>query len=246
MIHLLLALIAALAMVQEPVFENQQHCPVDGVALEGESKFSLVYEGQRLSFSDAASLAIGKQEPEVMLARLAWKGQHPESIHTACPITGEVLEDREIVVWIGNKSVAVCCQKCARKVAGNPSAALDQLEGRGKQSLCPQCDQRIQGNFRVELAGYRVRAHSQECVELLRKKKPEDVFAKLAAQKVVLEPISTKCWVHPKLKRDRKQFVTLGAQRKFFCTAECRKSFLEARKVPKKKPAESGTGSTSP
>lgn len=217
----------------------QTLCPVSGEALDAEERSHYVdFEGQRIVVCCKKCVPKAAAEPEQMIEVLARAGQAPASINTLCPVTSEELEDRKIMVWVGNKSFAVCCQKCARKAAGTPAVYFDKLEGRGKQTLCPISGEKVAPRVAVDLEGYRVRACSEACLEKIQAD-PAAAFAKLAAQKVVLEPLARTCALNPKEKRDKKVFVTLGAKRSYFCCTKCRGKYLAKRAAPK--PAERAT-----
>lgn len=223
-----------------PEWMMQTICPVSQEALDGERGHFVDYEGQRIYVCCKKCVKKAQANPELMLANLAKQGMAAESIHANCPVSGEKLEDREHVVWVGNKSLAVCCKKCARKLAGNPAAYLDKLEGRGKQKLCPISGEKIDPAVKVEVDGYRVGACCKRCAAKIEAD-PAAAFAKLAAQKVVLEPIAKTCTLNPKEKRDLTQFVTIGAKRSYFCCTKCKGKYLAKLQAPKK-PAKATLG----
>ena len=172
-----------------------------------------------------------------MLATLAKGGMAAQSINTLCPVSGEKLDDRENLVWVGNKSFAVCCKKCARKASSTPAVYLDKLEGRSKQTLCPISGEKIDPEVSVEIDGYRVAACCEKCAAKI-KADPQATLAKLAAKKVVLEPIAKTCTLNPKEKRDVQQFVTVGAKRSYFCCAKCKGKYLAKLQAAKQEQAK--------
>lgn len=224
----------------EPVtWQAQTICPVSEELLEGAKEHFVDFEGQRIYVCCKKCVKPAAEAPELMIAALARAGQAPESINTHCPVAGEELEGREHVVWVGNKSFAVCCKKCARKAAGTPAIYLDQLEGRGKQTLCPISGEKIDRRQFVDLEGFRVHGCSKECLEKIQAD-PAAAFAKLASQKVILEPRASTCHLNPKEKRDKKVFVTVGAKRHYFCCVKCQGKWLAKQVAPKA--AQEATG----
>jgi YHS domain-containing protein len=208
-----------------PSWQAQTICPVSKEALdEGRSHF-VDFEGQRIFVCCKKCVKKAAAAPEQMLATLAKGGMAAQSSNALCPVSGEKLDDRENLVWVGNKSFAVCCKKCARKASNTPAAYLDKLEGRGKQTLCPISGEKIDPEVSVEVDGYRIGACCEKCAAKI-KANPQAAFAKLAAKKVVLEPIAKTCALNPKEKRDVQQFITVGAKRSYFCCAKCKGKYL--------------------
>lgn len=208
-----------------PSWKAQTICPVSNETLDEDRSHFVDFEGQRIFVCCKKCVKKAADAPEQMLATLAKSGMSAQSINTICPVSGEKLDDRENLVWVGNKSFAVCCQKCARKASSTPTAYLDKLEGRSKQTLCPISGEKIDPKVSVEVDGYRIHACCDKCVEKI-KADPQAAFAKLAAKKVVLEPIAKTCTLNPKEKRDVQEFVTVGAKRSYFCCAKCKGKYL--------------------
>lgn len=213
-------------------WQAQTICPVSQEPLKDKKEHFVDFEGQRIYVCYKECIKPAAEAPELMIAALARVGQAPESIHTHCPVADEELEGREHVVWVGNKSFAVCCKKCARKAAGTPALFLDKLEGRGKQMLCPISGGKIDRRQFVDLEGFRVHGCSKECLQKIQAD-PAAAFAKLASQKVILEPRASTCHLNPKEKRDKKVFVTVGAKRHYFCCVTCQGKWLAKQVTPK-------------
>lgn len=219
---------AATAPAQQetaPSWTAQTICPVSNEALDEDRSHFVDFEGQRIFVCCKKCVKKAAAAPEQMLASLAKSGMAAQSINTLCPVSGEKLEDRDNLVWVGNKSFAVCCKKCARKATSTPAAYLDKLEGRSKQTLCPISGEKIDPKVSVEVDGYRIGACCEKCVVKI-KADPQAAFAKLAANKVVLEPIAKTCTLNPKEKRDVQQCVTVGAKRSYFCCTKCKGKYL--------------------
>jgi len=233
-------------------FAAQSHCPIDAQPLAADLQASEVdadgvaqalhfdYEGQRVRVCSLRCRALASAEAEFTLARMERDGVAPLSVNQICPITGEQLEDREHIVWSGNKSFAVCCQKCARKASANPAAALDTLAGRStKQTVCLISGKKLRGRNQLLVDGYRVRVCSEECIKHLQAL--QDRFWPMLAQaKVVLEPLKRQCAVDPSKKGKLTLFVTLPGRRVYFHSAKARWAYLEPHLVTKE--AEEGAG----
>ena len=226
---------APVAPVQEadPSWEAQTICPVSAEPLDGEKSHFVDFEGQRIYVCCKKCVKKAAADPEQMLFVLAQAGQATESTNTICPVSGEKLDGRDHVVWVGNKSFAVCCKKCHRKASGTPAVYLDKLEGRTKQTLCPISGEKVDPKVATEVNGFQVKACCEKCVAKIEAD-PNAALAKLASQKVVLEPIAKTCTLNPKEKRDAQVFVTVGAQRHYFCCNKCRGKWLAKRAAPKK------------
>lgn len=209
----------------------QTICPVSQEELDDDKKHFVDYEGQRMYVCCKKCVKKAAASPEIMLARLAAAGQAPASIHKLCPVSGEELEDREHLIWVGNKSFAVCCKKCFRKASGTPAVYLDKLEGRTKQELCPISGKKIDRRKFVEVNGFRIHGCSDASLAKIEAD-PAAAFAKLASQRVVLEPLAKTCHLNPKEKRDVKVFVTMGAKRHYFCCAKCKGKWLAKQAAP--------------
>jgi YHS domain-containing protein len=220
-----------------PSWQAQTLCPVSNEALDEDRTHFVDYEGQRIFVCCKKCVKKAADAPEQMLATLAKNGMAAQSVNTVCPVSGEKLDDRENLVWVGNKSFAVCCKKCARKAASTPAVYLDKLEGRSKQTLCPISGEKIDPKVRVEVDGYRVAACCEKCVVKIQAD-PQAAFAKLAAKKVVLEPIAKTCTLNPKEKRDVQQFITVGAKRSYFCCAKCKGKYLAKLQAAKQEQAK--------
>jgi hypothetical protein len=220
-----------------PSWKPQTVCPVSNEALDADRSHFVDFEGQRIFVCCKKCVKKAADAPEQMLATLAKQGMAPQSINTTCPVSGELLDDRETLVWVGNKSFAVCCKKCARKAASTPAVYLDKLEGRSKQTLCPISGEKVDPKVSVEVDGYRIGACCEKCVAKIQAE-PQAALAKLAAKKVVLEPIAKTCTMNPKEKRDMQQFVTVGATRSYFCCAKCKGKYLAKLQAAKQEQAK--------
>ncbi|MCH2100947.1 MAG: hypothetical protein MK209_03390 [Planctomycetes bacterium] len=222
-------------------WQTQSACPISEKGLDGSKKHFVDFEGQRIYVCSKQCINRAAKIPELMIASLARSGEAPESINTICPVAGETLQNRHHMVWVvGNKSFAVCCKKCARKATSTPATYLDRLEGRVKQTLCPISGDQIHRHHFVDLEGFRVHGCSEACLIQIQSN-PPTAFAKLAQQKVVLEPRAKTCHLNPREKRNTKVFVTRGAKRHYFCCTKCQGKWL-AKQVTSKVIEESAGG----
>lgn len=220
-----------------PSWNAQTICPVSNEALDDDRSHFVDFEGQRIFVCCKKCVKKAAAAPEQMLATLAKSGMTAQSTNTICPVSGEKLDDRENMVWVGNKSFAVCCKKCARKASGTPAVYLDKLEGRSKQTHCPVSGEKVDPKVSAEVDGYRIGACCERCVTKIQAN-PEKALAKLAANKVVLEPIAKTCTLNPKEKRDVQQFVTVGTKRSYFCCAKCKGKYLAKLQAAKQEQAK--------
>jgi YHS domain-containing protein len=203
----------------------QTTCPVSGEKLEDKELF-VDYEGQRVYLCCKKCVKKFNAFPDKFIATLAKNGESVQNIQTTCPVSGEELEDDAISMKFGDKSIKVCCKKCAKKVKANPVAYFDKLEGRKAQEKCAVMGGTIKPENFFVINGTRIDQCCPGCEKKWRAD-PDKYFAKLAAQKVVLEPASNRCPVMPGMAvKDRQYPVTLGARRFYFCSEGTRQKFL--------------------
>jgi YHS domain-containing protein len=203
----------------------QTTCPISGEKLEDKELF-IDYEGQRVYLCCKKCVKKFNAFPDKWIATLAKNGESVQNIQTTCPVSGEELEDDAISMKFGDKSIKVCCKKCAKKVKANPVAYFDKLEGRKAQERCPVQGGKIKPEISFVVNGSLVGQCCPGC-EKKWQADPEKYFAKLAAEKVVLEPASNRCPVMPGMAVKDRQFpATLGAQRFYFCSEGTRQKFL--------------------
>ncbi|MBC8407075.1 MAG: hypothetical protein H8E15_17805 [Planctomycetes bacterium] len=213
-----------------PVLTAQAHCPVDGTELKNRDNF-VDYEAQRVFLcADKKCIDKFKAFPDKWLGSLMQMGEAPMNTQTVCPITGNPVNKDSLTVWVGNKSVRVCCNGCVAQVTANPSAFLDKLEGRKPQEKCAVMGGAIIPQNAFGVQGTVVNQCCPGCEGQWRKD-PNKFFTKLASAKVVLQPVLDRCAVHPDKAAVRTQFVTLGSRRFYFSDAKSRGEFLKNPKV---------------
>lgn len=205
--------------------QAQTTCPISGEKLEDKDLF-VDYEGQRVYLCCKKCVTKFNAFPDKWIATLAMAGESVENTQTTCPVSGEELDEDAISLAFGNKTIQVCCKKCASKVNADPATYFDKLEGRSAQQKCAVMGGKIIPKNSFVVNG----THVDQCCPGCEKKwraEPAKYFTKLAKKKIVLQPASDRCPVMPKMAvKDRRYFVTMGARRFYFCSEGTRAKFL--------------------
>jgi YHS domain-containing protein len=68
-----------------------------------------------------------KDDPDKYFEKAAAEGILFENIQTTCPVSGEVLEDKSVVVDYEGRRIAFCCEKCAAAFDKDPQKYLKKL-----------------------------------------------------------------------------------------------------------------------
>jgi YHS domain-containing protein len=215
----------AKAAVQEAL-PAQTTCPISGDVLEDKETF-VDYEGQRVYVCCKKCVKKFTAFPDKYISAMAKSGQAVENTQTTCVVSGEELDQDAVTLAFGNKTIKVCCKKCAKKVNAEPVKYFDKLEGRKAQERCAVMGGKIIPKNSFVVNG----THVDQCCPGCEKKwraEPAKYFSKLSEQKIVLQPASNRCPVMPKMAvKDRRYFVTMGARRFYFCSEGTRAKFLE-------------------
>lgn len=235
------SLLAILALALPAIAQDQEHakkptasvkamapqstCPISGDPLDDKETF-VDYEGQRVYLCCKKCVKKFSAFPDKWIASMATAGQMPENVQSKCPVSGEELDEDAISLTFSNKSIKVCCKKCAKKVKADPAGYFDKLEGRTAQERCAVMGGKIIPKNSFVVNG----THVDQCCPGCQKKwraDPAKYFSKLADKKVVLQPASNRCPVMPKMAvNDREYFVTMGSRRFYFCSEGTRTKFL--------------------
>ncbi len=222
------------AEAQAPkVLHEQTTCPIRGEALKDRKTF-VDYEGQRIYFCCPMCIKKFREFPDAALWKMYQDGVRPESIQTACPVTGEELENRDNYVDVLNKRIYVCCPKCVKKVAADPAKYLDQLEGRKPQTACPVSGEPVDGKTTAVVQGQKVGFCCPGCDKKMEAE-PEKFFAAIAARHEVTEPATALCPVMGDPVESKEFSVTWQGRRYYFCCEKCIGKFVKdpARYVAK-------------
>jgi len=115
------------AKKETPVeLKNQTVCPVMGGAID-----STVYtdiQGQRVYHCCAMCSAKLKKDPDTYFKKAASEGILFENIQTACPVSGEKLEDKSVFTDYEGRRIAFCCKKCHGTFNEDPNKFLTILD----------------------------------------------------------------------------------------------------------------------
>jgi len=119
---------AAAAFAADPAGgKPQTACPVSGRVVDKAQH--LDWQGQRVYFCCGACPGKFKADPEAHFSKLAAQGVVLENIQTACPVSGEPLEERESFVDFKGRRVFFCCDKCIKEFEKDPQKYLAKLPG---------------------------------------------------------------------------------------------------------------------
>ncbi|MGB5139177.1 MAG: hypothetical protein WBP29_11655 [Candidatus Zixiibacteriota bacterium] len=106
--------------------KSQTLCPVMGGKID-----STVYtdiQGQRVYHCCPMCKAKLKADPDKYFKKTAAEGILFENIQTACPVSGEALEDNAIFSDFEGRRVYFCCNKCQASFAKDPQKYLKKLD----------------------------------------------------------------------------------------------------------------------
>lgn len=211
--------------------QPQSVCPISGEVLTGdEQEATVVYEGQRVRLCCKKCVEKFNAFPDGALYALYRAGQKPENVQTTCPVSGEQLDADAVSVWVMNKELKVCCKKCAAKVAKDPAAWFDKLEGRHAQTKCPVKGGDIDPKVFSVVQGQKVFYCCPGCDKKMQAD-PDAFFAAAAKDGTVFQPATDICPVMEDPIEDRNWWVTYQGRRIFFCCRKCIGRFV---KDPKK------------
>ncbi|MHC4380784.1 MAG: hypothetical protein ACYSU1_06820 [Planctomycetota bacterium] len=202
----------------------QTTCPISGEELEDKDTY-VDYEGHRIYVCCKKCKKKTTADPERVAFAMYADGIALENIQTTCAVSGEELEDRDTFVKLYNKTIFTCCKKCKKKVAANPAEYLDLMDGRSAQKKCAVRGGDIdpEANFLIE--GMTIGQCCPGC-EKKWEADPAAYFAKLEADKVVLEPMNMTCPVMPGMDGNKRFPVTLGAKRYYLCSEKAALMFV--------------------
>ncbi len=210
---------------QATVFAEQSICAVDGKALASHNHF-VDYEGMRVYLCEKPKC---RQHfttfPDKWLFAMERKKQAPKNVQTQCAVSGAKLGDGAVTTWMGNKSIQVGGEECLKLFQKHPSFFIDRMEGRGVQKTCAVMGGTIKPQNAFAVQGTRVDQCCAPCEKKWRKD-PAKFFTQLAKEKVVLQPVTASCAVHPDKPAKAMHFVTFGSRRFYFSDAKARNRFL--------------------
>ncbi len=210
-----------------PDLKPQSSCPISGEKLSGgPDETTVVYEGQEVRLCCAKCEKKFAEFPDGYLYAMFQAGEKPKNVQTACPVSGEQLDDDAVSLWYGNKEIRVCCKKCAAKVAKDPAGWFDQLEGRKEQTHCPVMGGKIKPDVFSVVQGQKVYHCCPGCSGKL-KADPDKFFAEAAKQKVVFEQAGDTCPVMGDPVEDPSWWLSYQGRRVSFCCQKCVGRFLE-------------------
>jgi hypothetical protein len=213
------------ASAEQPAFAEQSICAVDGKALLNHDHH-VDYEGMRTYLCDKPKCRqLFTAFPDKWLFALERKKQAPKNIQTHCAVSGAKLGEASVTIWMGNKSIQVGGEPCAKRFQIHPSFYIDKLEGRQSQEKCAVMGGDLNPNNSFAVQGTRVGQCCAPCEKKWRKE-PAKFFTKLAKQKVVLQPVTAQCAVYPDKAAKAMHFATLGSRRFYFSDYKARTRFL--------------------
>lgn len=211
----------------------QTSCPVSGEVLENKDHF-VEYQGHRIYTCCDKCKAKIAGFPDYWLFRMHADGFAAESVQTTCPVSGEALDADAKSTQVGPLTIKTCCAKCAKKVAADPAAYMDVLQGRSAQTHCPVSGKLIEGTDSFTFQGARIRACCPAC-EAKFTAEPEKYLKAMAERKEIVVQEHAVCLVHPEEKiKEKTWFTTVGPIRYHFATRECMLAFFRepAKYVP--------------
>lgn len=203
----------------------QTVCPIGGKPID-RAHFA-DYEGQRVYFCGQDCSAKFLEFPDKHLYAMFAKGERPENVQSACPVSGEKLERADCYFEVWNKRIYTCCEKCLAKVKADPAPYLDVLEGRKAQATCPVSDMPVDGKSTVTVQGQTVALCCPKCAETVQKA-PDQYFAQLAKSKQVAKPAAMHCAVMDEPVETKEFFVTYQGRRIYFCCLKCIPAFAKS------------------
>lgn len=107
----------------------QTHCPVMGGKID--STVFTDIQGQRVYHCCPMCIAKIKADPDKYFKKAAADGVLFENIQTACPVSGEKLEKKNVFVDYQGRRIYFCCSKCkgmfSEKDAGKYLKKLDEM-----------------------------------------------------------------------------------------------------------------------
>ncbi len=210
---------------QAPVFAKQSICAVDGKALANRDSF-VDYEGMRVYLcGNEKCKKHFVSFPDKWLFALERKKQAPKNVQTECAVSGATLGESAVTIWMGNKSIKVGGEKCAKLFQQHPSHYVDGLQRRVAQQECAVMGGDLKPANAFGVKGTRVGQCCAPCEKKWRKD-PQKFFTKLAAEKIVLQPVSASCAVFPDKPAKAMHFATYGSRRFYFSDGKARSRFL--------------------
>ena len=106
--------------------KNQTNCPVMGGKIDSTSYTDI--QGQRVYHCCPMCTAKLKADPDKYFKQAAADGILFQNIQTACPVSGEELEDKVVFSDFEGRRVYFCCNKCQATFAKDPQKYLKKLD----------------------------------------------------------------------------------------------------------------------
>jgi YHS domain-containing protein len=106
--------------------KNQTHCPVMGGKLD--STVFTDIQGQRVYHCCPGCSKPLKEDPDKYFKKAAAEGVLFENIQTACPVSGEKLEEKTAYLDFEGRRVYFCCEGCFGAFKDDPKGHLAKLD----------------------------------------------------------------------------------------------------------------------
>ncbi|MDF1545517.1 MAG: hypothetical protein P1R58_10485 [bacterium] len=124
--------------------KNQTNCPVMGGKID-----STVYtdiQGQRVYHCCPMCSAKLKKDPDTYFKKAAAEGILFENIQTACPVSGEKLEDKSVFTDYEGRRIAFCCKKCRGTFNEDPAKFMSKLDAPAEEEKAEMKDMKATGH----------------------------------------------------------------------------------------------------
>ncbi len=113
------------AKAEKPALHNQTHCPVMGGEID--STVWTDIQGQRVYHCCPMCSAKLKADPDKYFKQAAAEGVLFENIQTECPVSHEVLENKDNFTDYEGRRIYFCCDKCVKSFAKDPQKYLSKM-----------------------------------------------------------------------------------------------------------------------
>lgn len=91
---------------------TQLVCPISKKAVDAKS--FIKYQGQKIYFCCQGCDKKFLKDPEYHFKQMKDRKENAESIQKFCPVSGDLLEDREVSVDLPGRKIYFCCKKCVK------------------------------------------------------------------------------------------------------------------------------------
>lgn len=107
---------------------TQKVCPIRKEKID--PKAYIDYQGQRVYFCCQMCDKKFLKKPDARFIEMEKRGERTDSIQKYCPVSGDLLEDRDVSARVPGRTIYFCCKKCVKTFNKNQKKYLGKITGK--------------------------------------------------------------------------------------------------------------------